>query len=79
MYIGIYISITESTIRIDELARAVEARGFESLWVSEHTHVPMRRRTPLPQYIRAPGVGDEPPKHHSHIFDSSSRSWALQP
>jgi hypothetical protein len=31
MHLGIYISITESTIRIDELARAVEARGFESL------------------------------------------------
>jgi hypothetical protein len=31
MHIGIYIAITESTIRIDELAREVEARGFESL------------------------------------------------
>ena len=80
MHLGIFLSITESTIRIDELAREVEARGFESLWVTEHTHVPVRRRTPLPQYIRARGAGDEPPPHLSHIFDPfSSRSWALQP
>jgi alkanesulfonate monooxygenase SsuD/methylene tetrahydromethanopterin reductase-like flavin-dependent oxidoreductase (luciferase family) len=50
MRLGIFIAITESTIRIDELARAVEARGFESLWVPEFTHVPVHRRTPLPPY-----------------------------
>jgi probable F420-dependent oxidoreductase len=69
MHLGIFIAITESTIRIDELARAVEARGFESLWVPEFTHVPVHRRTPLPPYLRVPGAGDEPPKHHSQIFD----------
>jgi len=50
MRLGIFISITESTIRIDELAREVEARGFESLWVTEHTHVPVRQRMPLPSW-----------------------------
>jgi probable F420-dependent oxidoreductase len=69
MHLGIFIAITESTIRIDELARAVEARGFESLWVPEFTHVPVHRRTPLPPYLRAPGAGDEQPPHRRHIFD----------
>jgi len=69
MHLGIFIAITESTIRIDELARAVEARGFESLWVPEFTHVPVHRGTPLPSYLRAPGAGDEQPPHRSHIFD----------
>jgi probable F420-dependent oxidoreductase len=69
MHLGIVIAITESTIRIDELAREVEARGFESLWVPEHTHVLVHRRTLLPKYFHARGADDEPPKHHSHIFD----------
>ncbi len=69
MHVGIFIAITESTIHIAELAREVEARGFESLWVPEFTHVPVHRRTPLPPYLRARGAGAEPPKHLSQIFD----------
>jgi probable F420-dependent oxidoreductase len=68
MHVGIYIAITESTIRIDELAREVEARGFEALWVPEHTHVLVHRRTPLPPHFRALGADDEPPQHHSRLF-----------
>jgi hypothetical protein len=30
------------------LAREVEARGFDSLFVCEHTHIPISRRTPFP-------------------------------
>ena len=32
-----------------EFARAVEARGFESVWAPEHSHIPASRRTPFPQ------------------------------
>ncbi len=39
---------TEYAIRIDDLARAAEERGFESLWVPEHTHIPTSRRTRFP-------------------------------
>jgi probable F420-dependent oxidoreductase len=53
---------TEYAIRIDELARAAEARGFESLWVPEHTHIPTSRRTPYP-------AGTELPKEYSHTLD----------
>jgi probable F420-dependent oxidoreductase len=53
---------TEYAIRIDDLARAAEERGFESLWVPEHTHIPTSRRTPFP------GAA-ELPKEYSHTID----------
>ena len=31
-----------------DLARELEARGFESMWVPEHTHIPTSRQTPHP-------------------------------
>ena len=31
-----------------ELARALEERGFESLWYGEHSHIPCSRATPYP-------------------------------
>ena len=67
MYIGVYMAATDYAIRIDELAREVEAHGFESLWVPEHTHIPTSRRTLASR--RAPGADDELPKHYSHLFD----------
>lgn len=39
---------TDQTLPLHELAPEVEARGFESLWMTEKTHVPMSRRTPWP-------------------------------
>ena len=48
MHIGITQFSTGYTIRIDELARECEDRGFESLFVPEHTHIPTSRRSPWP-------------------------------
>ena len=48
MHIGITQFSTGYTIRIDELAREAENRGFESLFVPEHTHIPTSRRSPWP-------------------------------
>jgi len=62
MHIGVCIFATDYAIRIDELAREVEARGFESLFVPEHTHIPVSRRTPFPG-------GGELPREYSHTFD----------
>jgi probable F420-dependent oxidoreductase len=53
---------TDYAIRPDELARALEERGFESLWVPEHTHIPASRRSPWP------GGGDLP-KDYWHSYD----------
>lgn len=48
MKYGVAIFPTDNAIRIDDLARASEERGFESLFVSEHSHIPASRRTPWP-------------------------------
>ena len=62
MQIGAFIFPTEYSIRIDELARDLEERGFESLFVTEHTHIPVSRRTPWPG-------GGPLPKEYSHTLD----------
>ncbi len=48
MKYGVVIFATDYAMRPDELAKAVEARGFESLFFPEHTHIPTSRRTPYP-------------------------------
>jgi len=48
MHIGALIFPTDLSIRPAQLARELEDRGFESLWVTEHTHIPTSRRTPWP-------------------------------
>jgi len=54
MKFGVSIFNTDYLIRIDELARALEARGFESLWLSEHTHIPKSRKSPRPGEPNSP-------------------------
>jgi probable F420-dependent oxidoreductase len=39
---------TPEDVRPDVLARALEARGYDSLWIGEHSHIPASRRTPYP-------------------------------
>lgn len=53
---------TEYTIRADELAIEAEARGFESVWFPEHTHIPAGRKTPYP-------AGGDLPKEYIHMSD----------
>lgn len=48
MKIGLSNFPTDYSISAVALARAAEERGFESLWVVEHTHIPASRRTPYP-------------------------------
>src|SRR5438067_2031314 len=45
---GVVMFSTAYAIAPDELARALEERGFESLWIPEHTHIPASRRSPWP-------------------------------
>jgi len=62
MHIGVFYFPTDYGIDIRELARAAEERGFESLLLPEHTHIPTSRRTPFPG-------GGELPKCYSHTHD----------
>src|ERR1700741_3802400 len=62
MRIGTFYFPTDYGIDVRELAEALEARGFESLFVCEHTHIPVSRRTPFPS-------GGELPKRYAHTHD----------
>src|ERR1700737_5302340 len=48
MKIGISTFVNDDAIDTVSLARAIEERGFDSLVVAEHTHVPASRETPYP-------------------------------
>lgn len=62
MKYGVAIFPTDYAIRPDEVARAAEERGFESIFFPEHTHIPISRRTPFPR-------GGELPREYSHTID----------
>jgi probable F420-dependent oxidoreductase len=59
MKLGVAAFPTSYAIRPDELAAAVEERGFESLLFAEHSHIPTSRETPHP------GGGDLPRDYYS--------------
>jgi probable F420-dependent oxidoreductase len=48
MKIGIYAPLTAQSEHVATLARELEARGFDSIWVPEHTHIPTTGSTPYP-------------------------------
>ncbi len=62
MKFGVTMFPADYAIRVDDLAREAEARGFESIWFPEHTHIPASRRTPWPG-------GAELPKEYWHTHD----------
>ena len=41
MHYGTHLFATEHSIQPAEFAKASEDRGFESVWFSEHTHIPV--------------------------------------
>ncbi|MBV8362528.1 MAG: LLM class F420-dependent oxidoreductase [Deltaproteobacteria bacterium] len=63
MKYGLSFFPTDFTIRFDELARAAEGHGFESLLVAEHTHIPTSRLS-----IPSTGIRELPPQY-SHTLD----------
>ncbi|MCZ1012416.1 LLM class F420-dependent oxidoreductase [Streptomyces lydicus] len=48
MKFGVSTFITDQGIAPAPLGRAVEQRGFDSLFLAEHTHIPVERRSPYP-------------------------------
>ena len=62
MKLGYFDFNPDYSIRPDDLARACEERGYDSLWLGEHINIPVSRRTPYP-------LGGELPKYYSHMRD----------
>lgn len=59
MRIGVFGTLTDRGIKAGELARAIEERGFDALWIGEHSHVPVavfshprENGAPLPDFYR---------------------------
>ena len=48
MRLGVSIHATDRSMSPLDLAIEAEARGFHSLYIPEHTHIPISRRTPPP-------------------------------
>jgi probable F420-dependent oxidoreductase len=62
MHFGLTIFPTDYSIQPADLAMEAEARGFESLWLPEHTHIPTSRKSPWPG-------GAELPKYYYDTYD----------
>nr|HNN39653.1 TIGR03619 family F420-dependent LLM class oxidoreductase [Microthrixaceae bacterium] len=48
MQFGVTMFATDVSMPVPDLAVAAEERGFDSVWIPEHTHIPTSRRTPPP-------------------------------
>ena len=62
MQFGVHIFPTQTSIQPDELARAAEDRGLDSVWFSEHTHIPLR-------FLEAQGRGPSLPEYYWQTYD----------
>jgi probable F420-dependent oxidoreductase len=60
--VGLAHFLTDYGMQPAELGRMTEERGFESLLLPEHTHIPVSRQTPYPG-------GSELPPEYSHTLD----------
>jgi len=55
---GASMFFTDYSMPPGDLARAMEDRGFESVWAPEHSHIPLTRKSPFP------GGGDLPKRYY---------------
>src|SRR5512141_2235150 len=62
MQFGVHIFPTETSIQPDDLAREAEDRGLDSVWFSEHTHIPLR-------FLNTPGRGPSLPEYYWQTYD----------
>ena len=62
MDFGVSYFPTDESIEPAALARLAEERGFESVFVTEHTHIPASRETDYP-------AGGELPREYWRIYD----------
>jgi probable F420-dependent oxidoreductase len=62
MQFGASMFFTDYSMTSAALAKALEDRGFESVWAPEHSHIPLSRRSPWPG-------GAELPKQYYDVMD----------
>ncbi len=62
MKFGISTFVTDEGIAPGPLAAATEGRGFDSLFIAEHTHIPLSRKSPWPR-------GGELPRKYYRTLD----------
>jgi alkanesulfonate monooxygenase SsuD/methylene tetrahydromethanopterin reductase-like flavin-dependent oxidoreductase (luciferase family) len=62
MDFGAAIFFTDYSMGPAELGRALEQRGFDSLWAPEHSHIPLSRQSPFP-------AGGDLPKKYYDVMD----------
>jgi probable F420-dependent oxidoreductase len=62
MKFGISTFVTDDGIAPGALARAIEERGLDSLFIAEHTHIPLSRKSPWPR-------GGELPRRYYRTLD----------
>jgi probable F420-dependent oxidoreductase len=62
MQLGAAMFFTDYSMAPGELARALEERGFDSVWAPEHSHIPLARKSAFPS-------GGELPKKYYDAMD----------
>jgi probable F420-dependent oxidoreductase len=62
MHLGAAMFFTDYSMTPAALARALEERGFESVWAPEHSHIPVSRASAYPQ-------GGDLPKRYYDVMD----------
>jgi len=67
MDIGVMIFPTDKSMQPVEIAREVEARGLESLWFPEHSHIPTSRETPWGGRAGAPPLPEQYWRSHDQF------------
>jgi probable F420-dependent oxidoreductase len=58
VFFGASMFFTDYSMPPTALAKALEERGFESVWAAEHSHIPLSRKTPFA------GGGDLPKQYY---------------
>ena len=62
MQFGASMFFTDYSMSSADLAKALEQRGFESIWAAEHSHIPLSRKSPW-------GGGGDLPKQYYDVMD----------
>lgn len=76
MKIGLMMFPTDKAIQPVELAKEAEARGFESLWFPEHSHIPTSRATPWGGREGAPPLPEEYWRTHDQFVALAAAAGA---